>query len=186
MWKINSRCIINSHNYFWYIYSTVHNTTYECGHEPWIQDRWRNCLRHVRPSARLPLDRLKWNLVLGDSIKICSEIPIFVILGKNCREPYCTPKYVLLLLQYRYARRRLGVSRGQIRTTWRITLKLHNDQRNAQVFKNLFIYLLLPYMFRAPGADTIPRRLEPLLNLYTCLWGWAKRKPETCKAKVNR
>jgi hypothetical protein len=28
------------------------------------------------------------------------------------------------------------------------TLKLYNDQRNAQVF-NLFIYLLLPYMFRA-------------------------------------
>jgi hypothetical protein len=27
-------------------------------------------------------------------------------------------------------------------------MKLHNDQRNAQVF-NLFIYLLLPYMFRA-------------------------------------
>jgi hypothetical protein len=59
-------------------------------------------------------------------------------------------------------------------------MKLYNDQRNAQVF-NLFIYLLLPYMFRAffkpifrgrctnlavvqvswvwcqnPGADTIP------------------------------
>jgi hypothetical protein len=31
----------------------------------------------------------------------------------------------------------------------RITaLKLYNDQRNAQVF-NLFMYLLLPYMFRA-------------------------------------
>jgi hypothetical protein len=27
-------------------------------------------------------------------------------------------------------------------------MKLHNDQRNAQVF-SLFIYLLLPYMFRA-------------------------------------
>jgi hypothetical protein len=27
-------------------------------------------------------------------------------------------------------------------------MKLYNDQRNAQVF-NLFIYLLLPYMFRA-------------------------------------
>jgi hypothetical protein len=26
-------------------------------------------------------------------------------------------------------------------------MKLYNDQRNAQVF-NLFIYLLLPYMFR--------------------------------------
>jgi hypothetical protein len=27
-------------------------------------------------------------------------------------------------------------------------MKLYNDQRDAQVF-NLFIYLLLPYMFRA-------------------------------------
>jgi hypothetical protein len=27
-------------------------------------------------------------------------------------------------------------------------MKLYNDQRNAHVF-NLFIYLLLPYMFRA-------------------------------------
>jgi hypothetical protein len=27
-------------------------------------------------------------------------------------------------------------------------LKLYNDQRNAQVF-NLFIHLLLPYIFRA-------------------------------------
>jgi hypothetical protein len=27
-------------------------------------------------------------------------------------------------------------------------MKLYNDQRKAQVF-NLFIYLLLPYMFRA-------------------------------------
>jgi hypothetical protein len=69
----------------------------------------------------------------------------------------------------------------------------YNDQRNARVF-NLFIYLLLPYMFRAffwpifrgrcttsavvkvpgvwcqrPGADNIPRRLEPLPKLYTCL-----------------
>jgi hypothetical protein len=30
------------------------------------------------------------------------------------------------------------------------------------------------------------RRLEPLPKLYTCLWRWAKRKPETCKAEVNR
>jgi hypothetical protein len=61
---------------------------------------------------------------------------------------------------------------------------LYKDQRNAQVF-NLLIHLFLPYMFRAffepffrgrcttsvwfksrprrpgPGADTIPRRLEP-------------------------
>jgi hypothetical protein len=28
------------------------------------------------------------------------------------------------------------------------SMRLYNDQRNAQVF-NLFIYLLLPYMFRA-------------------------------------
>jgi hypothetical protein len=27
-------------------------------------------------------------------------------------------------------------------------IKMYNDQRNEQVF-NLFIYLLLPYMFRA-------------------------------------
>jgi hypothetical protein len=63
-------------------------------------------------------------------------------------------------------------------------MKLYNHQRNAQGF-NLFIYLLLPYMFRSyirpifrgkcttsavvqvswvwcqrPGADTISRRLE--------------------------
>jgi hypothetical protein len=29
-----------------------------------------------------------------------------------------------------------------------VRLKLYNDQSNAQVF-NLFIYLLLPYMFQA-------------------------------------
>jgi hypothetical protein len=40
-------------------------------------------------------------------------------------------------------------------------LKLYNDKRNAQVL-NLFIYLLLPYMFR----DFL--------------------KPETYKAEVNR
>jgi hypothetical protein len=27
--------------------------------------------------------------------------------------------------------------------------------------------------FQFPDADTIPRRLEPLPNLYTCLWRWA-------------
>jgi hypothetical protein len=27
-------------------------------------------------------------------------------------------------------------------------MELYNDQRNAQIF-NLFVYLLLPYMFRA-------------------------------------
>jgi hypothetical protein len=72
-------------------------------------------------------------------------------------------------------------------------MKMYNDQRNAQVF-NLFIYLLQPYMFRAffepifrgrctisavvqvswlwfqrASADTIPRILEPLPKLYTCL-----------------
>jgi hypothetical protein len=36
------------------------------------------------------------------------------------------------------------------------------------------------------GADTIPRKLEPLPKLYACHWRWAKRKPETCKAEVNR
>jgi hypothetical protein len=35
-------------------------------------------------------------------------------------------------------------------------------------------------------SDTIRRRLEPLLKLYNCLWRWAKRKPETYKAEVNR
>jgi hypothetical protein len=37
-----------------------------------------------------------------------------------------------------------------------------------------------------PGADTIPKRLESLQKLYMCLWRWAERKPETCKAEVNR
>jgi hypothetical protein len=89
-------------------------------------------------------------------------------------------------------------------------VKLYDDQRNAQVF-NIFIYLLPSYTFRAffysifrgrctisavvqvswvwfqrPGADTMPSRLEPLPKRYTCLWRWAKRKPETCKAEVNR
>jgi hypothetical protein len=40
--------------------------------------------------------------------------------------------------------------------------------------------------FTSPGADTIPRRPEPLPKLYSCLWRWTKRKPETCKAEVNR
>jgi hypothetical protein len=34
-----------------------------------------------------------------------------------------------------------------VRTVY-FEMKLYNDKRNAQVF-NLFIYLLLPYMFRA-------------------------------------
>jgi hypothetical protein len=62
-----------------------------------------------------------------------------------------------------------------------VSIKLYNDQRNAQVF-NLFIYLILPYMIRAffypifrgrctisavvqVGADTIPRKLEQLSKL---------------------
>jgi hypothetical protein len=32
--------------------------------------------------------------------------------------------------------------------TLHFAMKLYNNQRNAQAF-NLFIYLLLPYMFRA-------------------------------------
>jgi hypothetical protein len=40
-------------------------------------------------------------------------------------------------------------------------MKLYNDQRNAHVF-NLFIYLLLPFLFR---------------DLF---------KPEKCKAEINR
>jgi hypothetical protein len=36
-----------------------------------------------------------------------------------------------------------------------------------------------------PDADTIPRRLEPLPKLYTCLWRWVKRKLETHKTEVN-
>jgi hypothetical protein len=39
---------------------------------------------------------------------------------------------------------------------------------------------------QGPDADTIPRRLEPLPKLCTCPWRWAKRKPETCKPKVNK
>jgi hypothetical protein len=46
---------------------------------------------------------------------------------------------------------------------------------------------VLPAQFQpCPDADTIPRRLEPLPKFYTCLWRWAKRKPETCNAEVNR
>jgi hypothetical protein len=41
-------------------------------------------------------------------------------------------------------------------------------------------------MVSGPGGDTIPKRLELLPNLYTCLRKSAKRKPETCKAEVNR
>jgi hypothetical protein len=50
-----------------------------------------------------------------------------------------------------------------INSAWwqRFVQKLYNDQRNAKVL-NLCIYLLPPYMFRV------------------------NRKPETCKAEVNR
>jgi hypothetical protein len=42
-------------------------------------------------------------------------------------------------------------------------------------------------MVSAPRSnDTVPSRLEPLPKLYTFLWRWTKRKPETCKAEVNR
>jgi hypothetical protein len=37
-----------------------------------------------------------------------------------------------------------------------------------------------------PGAETMPRRLESLPKLYTCLWRWAKRKPENGKAEVKK
>jgi hypothetical protein len=72
-------------------------------------------------------------------------------------------------------------------------MNLYNDQRNAQAL-NLFVYLRLPYMFRAffyPSSEArvqfrqwfksagygvsawgltpYPARLEPLPNLYTCL-----------------
>jgi hypothetical protein len=36
-----------------------------------------------------------------------------------------------------------------------------------------------------PGTETVPRRLELLPKLYTGLWRWAKRKPETCKAEIS-
>jgi hypothetical protein len=36
-------------------------------------------------------------------------------------------------------------------------MKLYNHQRNAQVFKNLFPYLLLPYMFWAFFKHTFKR-----------------------------
>jgi hypothetical protein len=35
-----------------------------------------------------------------------------------------------------------------VESTVHFGIKLYNDQRNAQIFR-LFIYLLLPYMFRA-------------------------------------
>jgi hypothetical protein len=81
-------------------------------------------------------------------------------------------------------------------------LKLYNKQRNAQFFY-LFPYLLLHYMFRAffnpmfkrycapfqpdPDADTIPRRLEPLPNLYTVpLEDGLKESPKRLRQKQLR
>jgi hypothetical protein len=59
-------------------------------------------------------------------------------------------------------------------------MKLYNVQLNTQVFKFiLFICLHLPYMFWQAynfgsgsshlGMVSVPRRLESLLKLYTCL-----------------
>jgi hypothetical protein len=48
---------------------------------------------------------------------------------------------------YQITQQKQGIKFYVVRTVhW--GLKLYNDKRNAQVF-NLFIYLLLPYMFRA-------------------------------------
>jgi hypothetical protein len=44
----------------------------------------------------------------------------------------------------------------------------------------------LQQWFKSPGYGVSARALELLPKLYTCLWRWVKRKPETCKAKVNR
>jgi hypothetical protein len=53
-------------------------------------------------------------------------------------------------------------------STVHLGMKLCNDQRNAQVF-NLFVYLLLPYMFLAffsqsSGAGVQLRQLRQWLN----------------------
>jgi hypothetical protein len=37
-----------------------------------------------------------------------------------------------------------------------------------------------------PDADTIPRRIEPLPKLYNCLLKIGLKKPETCKAEINK
>jgi hypothetical protein len=78
-------------------------------------------------------------------------------------------------------------------------MKLCNDQRNAQCF-NLFIYLLLPYMFRAfyypifRGRCTTSAVVQvswvwcqrPWRWHHTPETWWANRQPETRKAEVNR
>ena len=61
--KIIVSGLTNCHNYCFYFYIT--HIIYKRGHGLRVGDRWPNCPRHVRPSARLPLDGFKWNLVLG-------------------------------------------------------------------------------------------------------------------------
>jgi hypothetical protein len=65
----------------------------------------------------------------------------------------------------------------------------------TNVMHNFLIYLSIYFCLTCFGlslspsseaGDAIPKRLEPLPKLYTCLWRWAKRKPEICKAEVNR
>jgi hypothetical protein len=46
--------------------------------------------------------------------------------------------------------------------------------------------VLLGMVSTLGGTDTVLRRVDPLQKFYTCLLRWAKRKPETCKAEVNR
>jgi hypothetical protein len=56
-------------------------------------------------------------------------------------------------------------------------MKLYNDQRNAKRYG---------VSVRA-RADTIPRRLETTAKIFTSApEDGLKRKPETCKAEVNR
>jgi hypothetical protein len=66
------------------------------------------------------------------------------------REPTCYLRDVEISCQRWEFERVTCAERDQmLRTSLNQSpLKLHNDQRNAQAFY-LFIYLLLPYMFRA-------------------------------------
>jgi hypothetical protein len=52
-------------------------------------------------------------------------------------------------------------------------MKLYNDQRNAQVF-NLFIYLLLPYMFRAFFKPFFRGKCTTSAVVEVC-WVWCRR-----------
>jgi hypothetical protein len=59
-------------------------------------------------------------------------------------------------------------------------MKLYNDQRHAQVF-NLFIYLLLPYMFRlsfSPSSEAGVQfgRGSSLLDMVSAPRGWHHTK----------